>query len=225
MIGHNWPDAATSRVKTAGATVTKKLSVRQRLLDAAYDAMSAKGFETSRIADIIEAADVGVGSFYNHFSGKEDLARAVFQNRMEEFGDEMEAVATKADDIVAATCFVYRRLIERAEDDQAWAAFILQLEPLFRMFDRLMRPHARVGLQIGVSNRSFLIDDVEAAISAIHAMMLTVTQAMLVGDMSRQRAHGTAKLALCMFGVDREKAHALAYMPMADLHRKVKSGQ
>ena len=118
--------------------MTKQPSVRERLLDAAYAAMSTKGFETSRIADIIEAANVGVGSFYNHFSGKEDLARAVFLHRVEEFGNELESAVKSAPEIAAATCFVYRRLLERAEDDPAWAAFILQLEPLFRMYDKLM---------------------------------------------------------------------------------------
>ena len=204
--------------------MTRQSRVRQRLMDAAYAAMSAKGFETSRITDIIEAAGVGVGSFYNHFSGKEDLARAVFLHRVEEYGEELEVVARTAPDIAAATCFVYRRLIERAQEDQAWAAFILQLEPLFRMFDRLMRPHARIGLGIGIANGTFRIDDIEAAISAVHAMMLAVTQAMLVGDISPQRAHRASQLALRVCGVDEERARELAWMPMAMLHKAVKPG-
>ena len=201
--------------------MTKHSKVRQRLLDAAYAAMSTKGFETSRIADIIEAAGVGVGSFYNHFSGKEDLARAVFLYRVEEFGEELEVMVRSAPDIAAATCFVYRRLIERAAEDPAWGGFILQLEPLFRMFDKLMRPHARVGLQIGIDNGTFRIDDLEAAISAIHAMMLAVTQAMLVGDLSKQRAHRSSILALKMLGVGDEAVERLSRMPMKDLHRMV----
>lgn len=199
----------------------KQANVRQRLLDAAYAAMSAKGFETSRITDIIETANVGVGSFYRHFSGKEDLARAVFSSRVEEFGRELEAAVRSAAQIDAGTCFVYRRLIERAEEDQAWAGFILQLEPLFRMFDKLMRPHARIGLQIGIDNGTFQIDDLEAGISAIHAMMLAVTQSMLVGELSRQRAHRSSQLALRMFGVGEDRAHMLSQMSMSALRRSV----
>lgn len=202
--------------------MTKQPSVRERLLDAAYAAMSTKGFETSRIADIIEAANVGVGSFYNHFSGKEDLARAVFLHRVEEFGNELESAVKSAPEIAAATCFVYRRLLERAEDDPAWAAFILQLEPLFRMYDKLMRPHARAGLQIGIDNGTFRIDDLEAGISAIHAMMLAITRAMLVGDLSKQRAHRSSSLALRMFGVSDARAEELARMSMPALRRAVK---
>lgn len=203
--------------------MTKLSKVRQRLLDAAYTAMSTKGFETSRIADIIEAAEVGVGSFYNNFSGKEDLARAVFFYRVDEFGEELEVLARSTPDIAATTCFVYRRLLERAAEDPAWGAFILQLEPLFRMFDKLMRPHARVGLQIGIDDGTFSIDDIEPSISAIHAMMLAVTQAMLVGDLSKQRAHRSSILALRMLGVDDAAAERLSRMPMKELHRTVKA--
>ena len=203
--------------------MVKRLSVRERLLDAAYAAMSDKGFETSRIADIIEAAGVGVGSFYNHFVSKDDLAAAVFAHRVEEFGREMESVVKRAPDIAAATCFVYRRLLERAEQDQAWAAFILQLEPLFMMFDKLMRPHARQGLKIGMDNGTFQIDDLEAGISAIHAMMLTITRVMLIGGLSSERAHRSSKMALLMFGVEPEVAQELSCMPMAQLHMAVRS--
>lgn len=197
-------------------------SVRQRLLDAAYAAISDKGFETSRIVDIIGAAGVGVGSFYNHFSSKDDLAASVFEDRVEAFGREMETVVKGAPDIAAATCFVYRRTLERAEQDKAWATFILQLEPLFRMFDKLMRPYARQGLQIGVDDGTFQIDDLEAGISAIHAMMLAITQAMLMGDISSERAHRSSKLALLMFGLDARIAEVLSQMPMIQLHEAVK---
>ena len=202
--------------------MTGRLSVRQRLLDAAYAAISDKGFATSRIADIIEAAGVGVGSFYNHFDSKDDLAASVFEHRVETFGREMEVVVKGAPDVAAATCFVYRRMLERAEQDEAWATFILQMEPLFRMFDKLMRPHARQGLQIGVDDGTFQIDDLEAGISAIHAMMLAITQAMLMGDLSSERAHRSSKLALLMFGVDARIAEVLSQMPMTQLHEAVK---
>ena len=52
--------------------------------------MNSKEFETSRMVDIIVAAGVGVGSFYNHSSGKQNLAWAVFLNRVEEYGRELE---------------------------------------------------------------------------------------------------------------------------------------
>lgn len=46
---------------------------RARLLDAARSVFSRKGLDLTTIDDITESADVGRGTFYYHFSGKEDM--------------------------------------------------------------------------------------------------------------------------------------------------------
>ena len=43
----------------------------KRLVNAALSVMAEKGLDAATINDITEAADVGFGSFYNHFSSKE----------------------------------------------------------------------------------------------------------------------------------------------------------
>jgi TetR/AcrR family transcriptional repressor of nem operon len=45
-------------------------------LDAAIDVFRAKGYSAARIEDVCAAADLTKGSFFHHFSGKEDLALA-----------------------------------------------------------------------------------------------------------------------------------------------------
>lgn len=49
-------------------------SVRQQLVDASLDVFQSQGFKGSSVQDLTDAAGVPKGSFYNHFSGKEDLA-------------------------------------------------------------------------------------------------------------------------------------------------------
>jgi TetR/AcrR family transcriptional regulator, transcriptional repressor for nem operon len=45
-------------------------------LDAAIDVFRAKGYSPTRIEDVCAAANLTKGSFFHHFSGKEDLAVA-----------------------------------------------------------------------------------------------------------------------------------------------------
>ncbi len=52
-------------------------SVRERLLQAAVTVFSRSGFNGSSVQDIVEAAGVPKGSFYNHFDSKEALGAAV----------------------------------------------------------------------------------------------------------------------------------------------------
>src|SRR3984885_10854632 len=57
------------------ATETRHES-KTKLLDAALYVIRAKGYSAARVEDICEAAGLTKGSFFHHFSSKEDLALA-----------------------------------------------------------------------------------------------------------------------------------------------------
>lgn len=63
-----------------------RLRTRNKLIVAAHFLMAEKGFKQCTIEEIARLADVGFGSFYNHFKSKEDIARAVFAQRATEIG-------------------------------------------------------------------------------------------------------------------------------------------
>jgi AcrR family transcriptional regulator len=52
---------------------------RKKLLDAARQVFAEKGLDMTRIGDITERADVGKGTFYNHFKSKEHLIRELIK--------------------------------------------------------------------------------------------------------------------------------------------------
>ena len=56
-----------------GRRERKKLLSRQAILDAAVVVFSKKGFREASIADIMNGADLGTGTFYNYFQSKEEL--------------------------------------------------------------------------------------------------------------------------------------------------------
>jgi TetR/AcrR family transcriptional repressor of nem operon len=56
-----------------------KPSVREEILSAGLKTLHLRGFNATSVQDITEAAGVPKGSFYNHFSSKEDLGAAVVE--------------------------------------------------------------------------------------------------------------------------------------------------
>lgn len=70
-----------------GATVSsggnrmdrRRMRTRSALMGAGQRLFAAKHFEGVTIDDIVDAADVAKGSFYNHFDGKESLADAIVE--------------------------------------------------------------------------------------------------------------------------------------------------
>lgn len=55
----------------------RKLEVRGRLLEAAHELFEERGVEATRVADICERADVAQKTFFNHFSTRQQLMRAL----------------------------------------------------------------------------------------------------------------------------------------------------
>lgn len=66
-----------------------RASVRDQLLEASLGVFQSYGFNGASVQDLTDAAGVPKGSFYNHFSGKEDLALAALGLYIERSGVEV----------------------------------------------------------------------------------------------------------------------------------------
>jgi AcrR family transcriptional regulator len=67
-------------------------STRERILEAALDIFSSKGYHEARLDDIVEAAHISKGSIYFYFPNKERLFLAL----VDQFADLIERRATEA---------------------------------------------------------------------------------------------------------------------------------
>lgn len=60
-----------------GKRETNKIMIRKRLLEEAMRLFSEKGFDQTTVADIVEAAGIGRGTFYNYFQDVKSIFNAV----------------------------------------------------------------------------------------------------------------------------------------------------
>lgn len=67
-----------------GRRERKKLQSRKAILDAAVREFSAKGFKETSVADIMNAADLGIGTFYNYFQSKEEVLMCLLARLVDE---------------------------------------------------------------------------------------------------------------------------------------------
>jgi TetR/AcrR family fatty acid metabolism transcriptional regulator len=65
---------------------------RQRIIDAAVEVFSAKGFFGARVAEIAEIAGVADGTIYLYFKSKDDLLISLFEERMGEINRRFAAM-------------------------------------------------------------------------------------------------------------------------------------
>jgi len=74
-------------------------ATRLKLLNAARDMFAEKGFDSTTIDDITERADVGKGTFYYHFTDKQDLIGELIKRMMDELMETMDKRCEDTDDL------------------------------------------------------------------------------------------------------------------------------
>lgn len=70
----------------------KKIQVKKSISDMALQLFLAKGFSNTTVAEIMEGADLGTGTFYNHFQSKEDVLKYCLTEKIDEARDMLEAI-------------------------------------------------------------------------------------------------------------------------------------
>ncbi len=68
-----------------------KSNTRQAILDAAIKVFREKGFQKTRVSDIVSAAGVAQGTFYLYFPSKDEIARQICKGFMVKFQGLLDA--------------------------------------------------------------------------------------------------------------------------------------
>ena len=75
----------------ADKRMQKKFQARQKILLAAAQQFEVQGFANTSIAGIMQAAELGVGTFYNYFNSKEEVLLTLARNLREEVEKSISA--------------------------------------------------------------------------------------------------------------------------------------
>ena len=78
--------------KKLGRRERKKIASRKAILAAAKQEFVRQGYKETSIADIMERADLGVGTFYNYFSSKEEILMSLLMGIMGEVTAHLAAM-------------------------------------------------------------------------------------------------------------------------------------
>lgn len=63
-----------------------------RIMTAALDLFVERGFHNVSVHDVQKQANVSIGSIYNHFGGKEGVAKALYYHLLKEFEEMIEEI-------------------------------------------------------------------------------------------------------------------------------------
>ena len=219
------PALPTASEEREARGARRKRETREKLLDAAFRLFGARGVDAVAINEITEAADVGFGSFYNHFASKEALYDAVVDSVFGAFGDMLERLTSDAEDPAEVVAICVRHTILRAHAEPLWGRFFLREGFKPSAMTRGLGARLLRDVQRGVAAKRFDTPDVLMAVMlAGGCVMATVAaEGAMPGQGARARQLGletkdlpnrAAAAILEALGLTRAEAQKLAARPL-----------
>ena len=120
----------------------------RKLLDAAKALFARQGVESTRINEITDEADVGFGSFYNHFESKEAIVEAVLGEQVAAHGTAVELVTADLDDPAEIVAVAHRYFVNLARIDPDWGWLLIRLD--LKLSLESLGPFAQQDLERGI---------------------------------------------------------------------------
>jgi AcrR family transcriptional regulator len=196
----------------------RKARTRQALIDAAVRLIAEGRGDRASIQEITEEADIGFGSFYNHFESKEQLFQTASQEVLERWGqmiDRASAGLTDPAERFAVGTRISGRLGWTHPDI---AGFLVGAGLDALDIPTGLAPRARRDIQAGQATGRFTVPDADIALSAVAGGLLGLLR---TGQHNPERVTETtvdqlAEAVLRLLGVPAPEAARLATLPLPD---------
>lgn len=214
-------DTATTN---AGASTSRldrrKARTRQALVDAAAALIAQGRGERASIQEITDAADIGFGSFYNHFSTKEELFRTASEEVLERWAQMIDSACADLDDpaeVFAVKLRISGRLVWTHPEIASFitgAGLALLDEP------RGLAPPALRDINAGQATGRFTVVDAEIALSAVAGGLLGLFR-LHERDPERVTEASVDELTeacLRLLGLPAPQARRIARLALPDAH-------
>ncbi|VVD75537.1 TetR family transcriptional regulator [Pandoraea eparura] len=212
----------------------RKRETRTRLLEAALALVAAKGVEHVAINEITESADVGFGSFYNHFESKDALHAALFDWVFEAFGEQLDALVSGLSDPAEVVAVSVRHTLIRAHSDPMWGNFVIKEGFSERALEDGLGRRLKRDSEAGIAAGRFAVADPfmchvsvsGIVLAAIAAELSLVPNGRSGGERHPERdpeeerfAERAAVVVLQALGLDRNEAECVARRPLPSASR------
>jgi AcrR family transcriptional regulator len=196
----------------------RKQRTRAALIAAAQTFIAA-GKLNVPVLELTQAADVGMGSFYNHFDSKEELFAAAVGEVLDLHGARLDKLIASMDDPAEQFACSFRltgRLFRRRPQESA--VLLSNGLPLLSA-DRGLAPRALRDIIAASEAGRFHVRDPEVALAIAGGSLLGMGQ-LLMAQPERDDAE-TADLftedLLRLFGMSAKEARRLCQLPLPDI--------
>lgn len=202
--------APTKPTASGDRRTRRREATRRKLTDASRTLFASQGVDATRINEITELADVGFGSFYNHFADKDDLVDAVMSEVAEEQGLIVDEATHDFDDPAAVVAFAHAHFVRLAREDPSFGQLLIRLDASHRVMSKALGPRAVRDIQMGLDSGRFTFEPATAAVLATGGALLGTMRGVVDGVLGPDADRVHAAAVLRMLGLTPEDAEETA---------------
>lgn len=202
----------------------RKQRTRAALIGAAQRFLST-GVTSISIQEITTAADVGFGSFYNHFESKDELFDAALTATLDAWTSMLETVVAGVEDPALIFAMSFRMTGRLQRNNPELVRVLLHSGTSVLSRDGGLRARALDDLDLGVARGRFGIDDTGLTVMLVGGALLGLLQ-LLDSDPDLDGAELSdvaAERVLVMLGLSADEAAALSRTPLPPIPELVPS--
>jgi AcrR family transcriptional regulator len=196
----------------------RKQRTRTALIRAAQTLIAA-GNVNVPVLEITQAADVGMGSFYNHFDSKEELFEAAVADVLDTHGAILDQLTTSLEDPAETVAYSFRltgRFFRRRPQESQ----ILLVSGLGLLSsERGLGARALRDITAGVAAGRFTVEDPTLAMAVVAGALLGLGK-LLHDEPERDDAAAADRVTedvLCLLGLPADEARDLCQRPLPDI--------
>jgi AcrR family transcriptional regulator len=196
----------------------RKQRTRAALIQAAQSFIAADKVNVP-VLEITQAADVGMGSFYNHFESKEQLFDAAIADALDAHGALLDQLTSSIDDPAETFACSYRltgRLFRRRPQE---SRILLANGMTLLASEKGLAPRALRDIKEATRAGRFTVDDPELALAVAGGALLGLGN-LLRSQPDRDDAEATDTVTegvLRLFGLSADDAREICRRPLPDL--------
>ncbi|MGW0058074.1 TetR/AcrR family transcriptional regulator [Nocardia nova] len=196
----------------------RKARTRAALVTAAQSLL-ADGKMNVPIVEITQAADVGMGSFYNHFQSREELFRAAVEEALDRHGALLDLLCEDLDDPAQVFAQSFRLTGRMHRRNPTLSKVLINNGLELAGSTKGLAPRARRDIESAVEAGRFDVRDPELAMTIVAGATICLGR-LLHDQPDRDDGEATDSVTedlLHMLGLSREDAREIVQRPLPSL--------
>lgn len=197
----------------------RKARTRRALIDAARRILAEQGTTDVSIQEITDAADVGFGSFYNHFESKAELFEVAASEVLEQYGAALDRACEGLSDSAEIYAVGVRMTARLALTQPGVARVLLEVGLSYLDVEQGLAPRALRDIERGIEAGRFTVANPSVALASTAGCVLAFLRMSLERPdaFDEADADALAEMLLRMLGMTTSSSRSVAHRPLPEV--------